>query len=245
MEQANKKTDTLFADDLAPRQFVFDERVAAVFDDMINRSVPGYATIVNMIGSLAQRYCQEGTAVYDLGCSLGAATFAMAANINCADFRIHAIDNSEAMLERLQQRLADSGFDEKVTARCEDILATEISNASVVVLNFTLQFIEPAARAELLQRIYQGMTAGGVLIISEKILFPDPQVNALFVDLHHRFKQSMGYSEMEISRKRSALEQVLIPETIDAHRQRLLNAGFKTVDLWFQCFNFASMVAFK
>jgi tRNA (cmo5U34)-methyltransferase len=115
----------------------------------------------------------------------------------------------------------------------------------VVVLNFTLQFIAPEKRSELIQRIQAGLKPGGILIISEKIVFPDASLNELFIDMYHGFKETMGYSKLEISRKRAALENVLVPETLDTHRQRLQQAGFDSVDVWFQCFNFASMVAIK
>lgn len=246
MTTSDKNTDRLFADVEAPRNFVFDERVAAVFEDMISRSVPGYTTIVDMIGKLAERYCQPQTNIYDLGCSLGAASLAMARSVDKPGVRIVAVDNSAAMLQGLTEKLqkaSPQGIE--IETRCEDINGIEISNASVVVLNFTLQFIDPDRRQSLIKRISEGMVSGGVLIVSEKILFPDAQLNELFIDLHHRFKQAMGYSELEISRKRSALEQVLIPEKIETHRQRLQQAGFESIDLWFQCFNFASLVAFK
>jgi tRNA (cmo5U34)-methyltransferase len=220
--------------------------VAEVFDDMINRSVPGYATIVSMIGLLARQYCVPGSRVYDLGCSLGAATRAISRQVPHGDYHLIAIDNAPAMVERCRGSLAALKNTGPVPElRCADILETEISRASVVVLNFTLQFIPPARRNDLLSRIHAGMLPGGVLILSEKIRFPDPALDRLFTDAYHGFKQKMGYSELEISRKRTALENVLIPETIDTHKTRALEAGFSTVDLWFQCFNFASLVAIK
>lgn len=127
----------------------------------------------------------------------------------------------------------------------EDISATEISNASVIVLNFSLQFIPLAQRHQLLEKIFQGLNPGGILIISEKILFPDDSLNRLFSDLYHNFKESRGYSQLEISQKRAALENILIPETLNTHRSRLATIGFRSFDVWFQCFNFASMVAFR
>ena len=127
----------------------------------------------------------------------------------------------------------------------EDILTTEIANASVVVLNFTLQFITPEDRSVLLERIADGMRPGGVLILSEKVVFDDEHLDKLLSDMHHEFKRAHGYSDLEISQKRSALENVLIPETIATHRERLARVGFASVDVWFQCFNFMSMLAVK
>lgn len=245
-------TDRVFATERLPTAFAFDDQVASVFDDMINRSVPGYSTIVSMIGVLAERYCGAGSRIYDLGASLGGASFAVAHQLPHDDYQIIAIDNSEAMTSRLRERIANTQLDaqtaplsSRIECRNEDLRDSEIRDASMVLLNFTLQFIDPAAREALMHKIYAGMRPGGLLVISEKIQFPDPQLNELFIDLYHRFKETQGYSKLEIAQKRAALENVLIPETLEAHRQRLSGAGFHSIDAWFQCFNFASMVAFK
>jgi len=249
-KSSHANTDRVFATERLPTAFAFDDQVASVFEDMINRSVPGYSTIISMIGVLAERYCGAGSTIYDLGASLGGASFAVAQQLPHDDYRIIAIDNSEAMTSRLSAKLAALGElggkeTSRIECRHEDLRDSKIEDASMVILNFTLQFIEPAARETLMRKIYDGMRPGGLLIISEKIQFPDPALNELFIDLYHRFKETQGYSKLEISQKRAALENVLIPETLAAHRERLNGAGFHSVDTWFQCFNFASMVAFK
>ena len=244
VSEFDQSRDQLFTAQRSAGDFVFDDSVASVFDDMISRSIPGYRTIISMIGVMANRHCQERSAIYDLGCSLGAASFAMAEQVSCKDYRIHAIDNSPAMISRLQDRLRSSGTPQ-IVAQCADIAEVEIINASVVVLNFTLQFVAKASRDALIKKVYEGLRPGGVLIISEKIEFPDPNLNDLFTELYYNFKEQMGYSKMEIAQKRTALENVLVPETLDGHRQRLSAAGFSALDVWFQCFNFASLVAVK
>jgi len=212
---------------------------------MIKRSVPGYATIVGMIGNLAERYAQADSNCYDLGCSLGAATLAMRHRITCNNCHIIGIDNSSAMIERCRCVIeADSG-EVPVELICGDLQSLNIHNASVVVLNFTLQFLPPPERDLILARIYSGLLPGGVLILSEKVAFNEQPHHNLMIELHHNFKRAKGYSELEISQKRSALENVLIPETLEAHKIRLKNAGFSSSDVWFQCFNFASMIAIK
>ena len=225
--------------------FRFDETVVAVFPDMIKRSVPGYSTIIHMIGQIAERYAQAGTRLYDLGCSLGAATLAMRHRIAAADTRIVAVDNSPDMTEHCRAVLAADSGEIPVELICANIQSVGIETASVCVLNFTLQFIPVEDRAEVLRRIAGGMVPGGVLILSEKIAFEDPEHQHLMTELHHNFKRANGYSDLEIAQKRSALENVLIPETLKTHQQRLLGAGFRSVDCWFQCFNFASIIAFK
>ena len=236
--------DRLYASNMMPGDFVFDEKVASVFDDMIHRSVPGYTTIIATTASLAEKHYQPGTRIYDLGCSLGAASLAIARRLDGRPCEIIAVDNSRPMLDALEQSMAKLGGG-PVRCRNQDIRDCPVENASVVILNFTLQFIAPGDRDRLLRAIYRGMTAGGVLILSEKILADDPRLNKLYIELYHEFKQDMGYSELEISRKRAALEKVLVPETLAAHRARLGAAGFEPVEQWFQCLNFASLLAIK
>ncbi|HBW83165.1 MAG TPA: carboxy-S-adenosyl-L-methionine synthase CmoA [Gammaproteobacteria bacterium] len=244
MSEFDPSKDQLFTKQRATGDFLFDDNVASVFDDMISRSIPGYRDIISMIGVMANRHCQEGSAIYDLGCSLGAASFAIAEQMDCGNCLIYAIDSSQAMISRLQERLQTSGTPQ-IVSQCADITDVEINNASVVVLNFTLQFVPRRSRDALIQKVYEGLRPGGILIISEKIEFPDPTLNEMFTELYYNFKEQMGYSKMEISQKRTALENVLVPETLDGHRQRLSYAGFSAIDVWFQCFNFASLVAFK
>jgi len=226
--------------------FTFDEKVAAVFPDMIQRSVPGYSTIVAMTGVLAGRFAKNNSNCYDLGCSLGASLYAMASEIGKRGDNINipiiGIDNSQAMLDRC--KTISQSFN-NISFRCEDIEKTKISNASVVVMNFSLQFIPQQLREDILKRIYQRMNDGGILVLSEKIIFEDKHLDELNINLHHEFKKANGYSDLEISQKRSALENVLIPESLNTHEQRLKKIGFKHCDVWFQCFNFASLVAIK
>jgi tRNA (cmo5U34)-methyltransferase len=225
--------------------FRFDQAVVNVFPDMIKRSVPGYTTIISMIGDLAERYAQANSTCYDLGCSLGAATLAMRHRIRAANCQIVAVDNSEAMIARARQVMqADSG-EVPVTLLCQNLQAVNLADASVVVLNFTLQFIPPSERTAILRQIYDGLRPGGVLILSEKVAFEDAPHHDLMIELHHNFKRTNGYSDLEIAQKRTALENVLIPETLEAHRKRLKTAGFGSSDVWFQCFNFASLIAIK
>lgn len=221
--------------------FVFDEAVATVFPDMINRSVPAYATIVRMTGILCQHYLQADTNCYDLGCSLGATTLAMEPVVTQRGGRLIAVDNSQAMLDKLRQRIEDSfPVIEPVLADIRDV---DLDRASFIALNFTLQFVPPDERTGLLTRLRNSMLPGGCLVLSEKIRFDDETENRLQDELHTLFKRANGYSELEISQKRAALEKVLIRETVKQHQSRLLDAGFSHAHQWFQCFNFVSLIA--
>ena len=222
--------------------FSFDESVAQVFQDMIERSVPGYKTTLEMISLVTRKFAQPNTKGFDLGSSLGASTFAMRHGINIPGFEIIAIDNSLAMVEHFEKNLLRSPGNIPITSVTDDIRNVPIDNASVVILNFTLQFIPPNERLALLSSISQGMVPGGALILSEKIKFTDSNEAEMQTDLHHSFKRSQGYSTLEIAQKRNALENVLIADTLEEHHNRLKKAGFQKVYTWFQCFSFVSII---
>lgn len=214
---------------------------------MISRSVPGYGAMLAMIELMAGKFGVENTHVYDLGCSLGAGTFRMQKRLprSC---KIHAVDNSPAMVGKLREKIADSTSQATscpIVVHEADIQDVEITQASLVVLNLTLQFLPLAERAKLLQRAADGMNPGGALLLSEKICFEDAAEQELMTVLHHDFKRANGYSDLEIAQKRTALENTLIPETLETHTSRLKSVGFQDVMLWFQCFNFVSILAVK
>ena len=235
--------DKLYIDEkLGDEPFRFDDSVARVFPDMLRRSIPGYAASIEAIGSLAARYVQPGTNCYDLGCSLGAASLAMHQGMRGRDARIIAIDNSEAMVERCRSAVA--GLPE-IEVRLADVRELPIDNASMVVMNYTLQFLDLDARDDLVGRISSGLVPGGLFVLSEKVVDEDARMEELLVDLHHEHKRRNDYSQLEISRKRAALENVLVPETVAAHRQRLAAAGFSHSAVWLRYFNFVSIIAIK
>ena len=238
--------DTIFS---APIEklgdFTFDESVAEVFPDMIQRSVPGYSNIITAIGMLAQRFVTEGSQVYDLGCSRGAGILSIRRNLQTNQVKIIGVDNSQPMVERCRSHINAYHSDVPVEILCDDIRHIEIKNASMVVLNFTLQFLPRADRLELLTKIYQGLNPNGILVLSEKFTFENQVMNELLIDLHHTFKRANGYSELEVSQKRTALENVMLTDSIETHKERLKQAGFSQIELWFQCFNFGSMIAIK
>lgn len=244
----SKEPDRLFAQPLAQvPDFAFNEDVVQVFPDMIKRSVPGYPTIVENLGVLAAQFAKPHTMLYDLGSSLGAVTQALRRHVRVEGCQVTAVDNSSAMVERCREYLnaQDSMFQELLPVEVieGDILALAFKPASVVALNFTLQFIPPEQRLELLGRIRQALVPGGALILSEKLRFTDPDEQALLTDLHIAFKRANGYSDLEIAQKRSAIENVMKPDSLEEHRERLLAAGFSKVMPWFQCLNFASLIA--
>lgn len=239
-------TDLIYSTPQAQvNDFAFDEQVVEVFPDMISRSVPGYTTIIDTIGRLSKNFVQQNTTVYDLGCSLGAATLAMRKGIVSEQCNIISVDNSSSMVERCKMHInAFKGTTpvDVIEANIQDI---PIDNASMVVLNFTLQFIDKSERQALINKIAQGINDGGLLVISEKISHGDSVIDEQLINLHHDFKRANGYSELEVAQKRTALENVMRTDSIEQHINRLKTAGFKHVSPWFQCFNFISFIAIK
>lgn len=242
----NSKKDTLYASPLGTVDaFQFDHSVVNVFPDMIQRSVPGYSAIISAIGLLADRFTQTDSVCYDLGCSLGAATLSMRHSISAKNCKIIAVDNSKAMLARCQEIINKDTASLAVELIHSDIQDIEIHNASVIVLNFTLQFIPLSDRDAFIHKLYSGLRLGGILILSEKLRFNDIKQQSLQIEMHHAFKKANGYSDMEVSQKRASLENVLIPETFSTHKKRLLQSGFDNAEVWFQYFNFSSIIALK
>lgn len=239
------KSDEIFSTPRHTETFKFDHKVAEVFPDMISRSVPGYNEIIQGIGFLANQFVQENSIVYDLGCSLGAATLSVREQVETKHYEIIAIDNSPAMVERCQKHLSAFRSPVKTTICQADILDFDYQSASLIVINFTLQFLDKSSRSTLLKRLYTILQPGGALILSEKLAFDDEEISQLFTQQHHLFKKQNGYSELEISQKRAALENVLIPETLEKHYTRLEEAGFAHIHSWFQQLNFVSLIAIK
>lgn len=226
--------------------FAFDAAVADVFPDMIRRSVPGYELVVPMTGLLAARQVtgRSGAVIYDLGCSLGATTLAVLRALDALQAEVpalilRAVDSSAAMLARAGENLDDP----RVQLVEADVRTLELEPCRVVLMNWLLQFLPPDDRLMLLRRVRGSLEAGGLLIVSEKIHFDDPAEQAFSDAAHLDFKRANGYSELEISQKRTALEQVMITDTIDAHLARLAKAGFGNARVWFRCLNWASFVA--
>ncbi len=247
---STRSDDAASAASVAP--FRFNETVAHVFHDMINRSVPGYSLMLELITVLAGRYAGPGARCYDLGCSLGASALAIAQGLKGPvddaqpSARIIGIDNSAAMLTRCRQNvLRDPDAAALIELQEADICEQVFEPSQFIVSNFTLQFVAPDKRPALLAKLFDALEAGGAFFLAEKIRYDDGEVDRLMIDIHERFKRSRGYSELEIAAKRAALEAVLLPESSQTHILRLKEAGFSQVTECFRCLNFSAFLAIK
>ena len=242
-------TDKIFTiDSQRTSDFVFDDKVAAVFDDMLTRSIPLYAEQQNMIGDIARRFWVPGTVVADLGSSLGTTLINIANKLPDAE-QLIGYDNAPPMIERATDNVKDAGLQDRIEFRTADLNGTlddlTLDNCSIVTLCWTLQFVRPLKRDRLVRKIYDSLVDGGVLIITDKVLTNDSNMNRFFIDFYYDYKRRNGYSEEEINRKRESLENVLIPYRFDENFELFKRNGFQIVETFFQWHNFAGFLCVK
>ena len=224
------------------KQFEFDEEVASVFDDMIARSVPFYKENMALVKDLTIKNTKEGDLVYDLGSSTGSLLIDIA-NKSPHKLRLVGIDNSEAMVNRAQKKSA--AFGAEVTFVVGDIVQYPLESAEVVISNYTLQFIRPIKREELVRKIFASLKKNGLFLFSEKIISEDKWLNKQLIDIYFDFKRAQGYSDYEIAQKREALENVLVPYSLEENMEMVKKAGFSFVEPIFRWANFATFIARK
>ncbi|MCR8684882.1 carboxy-S-adenosyl-L-methionine synthase CmoA [Campylobacter ureolyticus] len=223
------------------KQFEFDENVASVFDDMISRSVPFYDVSSNLITQILVKYLDSQAFIIDLGCSTGALLFKLFEKN--PKFRLCGVDNSKAMQEIAKNKA--KAYGSKVEFIEADALTFEFNSVNAVILNYTLQFIRPLKRVNFIKKIYDGLEEGGILILSEKLLYEDKKLSKNMIEIYEEYKEKNGYSKYEIAQKRQALENVLIPFSEDENKKLLKDTGFKVIETIFKWGNFASFMAIK
>ena len=245
MPPALKPVDGVFRKRQAAADFNFGENVAAVFDDMLVRSVPFYQEIQRMIAEMATDFAVEGTNIYDLGCSTGN-TLLRLHPVVPKRVRFVGVDYSEEMLKRCREKLTKHGFDRKYELICADLnQEVHIENASMVLMVLTLQFVRPLNRDALVKKALEGLTENGCLVLVEKVLGEDSVFNRLFIRYYYELKKRHGYSVLEVAQKREALENVLVPYKLMENREMLKRAGFRYNDVFFKWYNFCGIVALK
>lgn len=237
--------DEIFQEGEIRSDFQFNERVAEVFDDMLARSVPNYEQVIEMTALLLERFLKPGDRICDLGCSTGNTLLHLARRLSIPELRFTGVDNSPAMIGKARRKAEMYSRQGQIDFQEADITTFPGPESGAVLLNYTLQFIRPPLRPEMLTRLHAGLRPGGVLIMSEKTISHDPLLNRTFLELYFAFKRSKGYSEMEIAKKREALENVLVPFSIRENLDLLRQAGFTRAETFCQWFNFVSLVAVK
>lgn len=236
--------DSLYKDGETKEDFTFNDQVAEVFDDMVHRSVPLYDTVIDAIVQLLRGKNQEKLTVYDLGCSTGTTLLELSRRLPHTTLQLIGIDSSLSMLNRARTKAAMFSKTDSISFQQGDITRCPLPGADVILCNYILQFTRPLVRHTVVERLFQALPENGLLIVSEKVL-AGGSFNRNFIDIYHNFKRRQGYSELEISAKREALENVLVPFTIEENMQLFKQAGFREVEIFCKWFNFASFVAIK
>lgn len=241
--------DRLYSSGEVTEDFSFNDKVAEVFDDMLDRSVPYYSTVIKTTATMIRRLAKPESVIYDLGCSTGSTLLELSRLLPDMKLRFIGLDNAPAMLDKARRKAEMFGKSTVIEFHQQDITAPELTSAfagtDIILCNYTMQFIRPMLRQDFINRLADALPAGGLLFLSEKIISKHSRLNRTFIDLYHDFKRDQGYSELEISAKREALENILIPFTPEENIKLLKESGFQEVEMFFRWINFASFVALK
>ena len=231
------KQDNIFEEgNLSGLPFTFNQEVTDVFENMIERSVPGYKTSLKLITHISKNHYQPETNCYDIGCSLGASSLAILEGAK--DSKIIAIDNSPSMIQECEKRFQMLDKYKSISLKEEDITKSKLTNASLVVVNYVIQFLSLKQREALFKKIYNALIPNGVLVLSEKIHYDNRFETERIFKTHHNFKSMNGYSDLEISGKRDSLEGVLITESEKDHILRAEQSGFSVSEIIISNLNF-------
>ncbi len=237
------KKDNIFNVEKIETDFQFNREVANIFDDMLNRSIPFYKEVIATIGEILEKTLPEKPVIYDLGCSTGNTLIYLASVLKNKKPELIGIDNSTHMIEKAKEKA--KAYNKQIEFVVEDIENANLKNADAVIMNYTLQFVRPIKREPIVNKIYNNLKENGVFVLSEKIVFEHPRLNRNFLDIYYNFKKKQGYSELEISKKREALENVLIPFTVNENISLLKQSGFSYITPFFQWINFVSLLSIK
>lgn len=238
-------SDNLYRSGTVKEDFSFNESVAEVFDDMLDRSVPFYQTVITTTADMIRRLAAPGSSVIDLGCSTGTTLLTLARLLPDMELRFTGIDNAPAMIDKARRKAEMYSKSSVIEFRYQDITSADLAGADIILCNYTLQFIRPLLRPSFVSRLYDALPAHGLLFVSEKVISHHSTLNRKFIDIYHTFKRDQGYSELEIAAKREALENILIPFSVQENINLLSRGGFSSVETFFQWINFVSFIALK
>lgn len=237
--------DMLYHDGKVEEDFTFNDRVADVFDDMLDRSVPFYQSVIAATADIIRQMARPGSKIVDLGCSTGSTLLTLARLLPDMDLRYTGIDNAPAMIDKAKRKAAMYSRTDTMQFHVDDITKAPLEEADIVICNYTLQFIRPLLREQFIKKIHQTLPDNGILFISEKTICSHSRLNRKFIDIYHNFKRNQGYSELEIAAKREALENILIPFSVEENINLLNKGGFTSVESFFRWINFVSFIALK
>jgi len=238
--------DKIFLDPAKRKaDFDFGKNVAEVFDDMLERSVPFYFEVQNMIADIAKEFFIEGTNIYDLGCSTGTSMLFIDKRLKDQKYKMIGVDYSEHMLKKAKEKLEKNSIKNYELKKSDLNDNISFANMSIAIMNLTLQFVRPLRRDLLINKIYNSLANNGCLILIEKVLCENSKLNRSFIEAYYQFKERNDYSQTEIATKRESLENVLVPYRLEENIDMLHRNGFEIVETFFRWFNFAGIIAIK
>jgi tRNA (cmo5U34)-methyltransferase len=223
----------------------FDDEVARVFDDMLERSIPQYETMRGLVFEVGKGFVRPGTKVVDLGCSHGGALAPFVSAFGPSVSYV-GVEVSSPMLEASRRR-----FEKEIEAGTLALLDLDLRRgypdvqASLTLSVLTLQFTPIEHRPRIVQDVHDHTVDGGAFVLVEKVLGGSARLDGLLTDLYHGLKRASGYTQEEIDRKRLSLEGVLVPVAAAWDEDLLRRAGFRDVECFWRCLNFAAWIAVK
>lgn len=262
-------------DDHEPEgKWAFDADVAAKFDNMLGRSIPGYAQMRDLCFDLGKTFLTGNRpTVIDLGSSRGESVSAFVESPDLDDTNYILTEVSEPMLDQIRQRWGDRPnvfpINYDLRKRASD-LAEDLSNPllmlrsnvaeydartimtmptinkpSLIQAILTLIFVPINFRQSIIQGVHDALAPGGAFIMVEKVLGNTALTQDMLVDSYHEHKNRHGYSWESIERKRAALEGVQVPVRSEENLAMLRNAGFRHVEVFWRHLNFEATIAVK
>ena len=222
-------------------KWIFDKDVTDCFEDMLERSIPQYDVMREAVTELGRSFITSNSNVTDIGCSKGTAIDPFIKEFKHNTFTL--IDASGPMAEYCNNEYED---DIRVDVIHGKILETKLpENNSLALSILTIQFTPIENRQEIFSALYDSMASGGALILVEKILGANHNLNKNMNQVYINHKKKGGYTEEQIERKRKSLEGVLVPVTAQWNEDLLKSTGFNKVDCFWRWMNFAGWVAVK
>lgn len=225
--------------------WTFDAEVADVFSDMLKRSIPNYEIMRELVFDIAVRTTPADSYVVDLGCSNGESLAPLVRHLGERN-RYIGVDASEPMVAAARER-----FREEINKNLVEIQQLDLRvdypkvNAGVTLSILTLQFVPINYRQLLCHKIYASTLQRGVFLLVEKVIGETDHIDNLMIRWYEEKKARSGYSSLEIAEKRKSLEGVLVPLKPSWNLQLLREAGFRKIDCFWRCMNFAGWIAVK
>lgn len=212
------------------------------FDEHIQRSVPLYLQGHDLIAKVSDFFLHNGSVVYDIGMSTGTLAQKILERNKSKSIDYVGVEIEEDMCQKAQENL--QGY-QNVNIVCDDIMNLELKQADLIIAYYSIQFMHPKIRQQLIDKIYESLNWGGAFIMFEKVRGSDARFQDILTSLYTDFKRDNGFSVEEIFAKSQSLKGVLEPFSVQGNRDLLTRAGFKDVETIMKHICFEGFLAIK